>query len=92
MNVRRRIVLAALVGISLVPARGWAQAPPVENVEVDPLACWWRTRVASVHVGEPFALMLTCSVLETEAAKVVVDRSRLGSASVQFPPFEVIGG
>jgi hypothetical protein len=92
LRVRLRVGLLLFLSLAALPAVSRAQAPSVENVEVEPLACWWRTRVASVRVGEPFALVLTCSVLETDAVKAVVDRSRLGSASVQFPPFEVIGG
>jgi len=90
MNARRRIVMTVLFAAAVCPAVR-AQSRP-ENVEVEPVTCWWRTRVSSVRVGEPFALLLTCSILETEAAKAVVDRSRLGTASVQFPPFEVMGG
>jgi hypothetical protein len=51
-----------------------AAQTPTQNVEVDPVACWWR------------------SVLETDAVRAVVDRSRLASAAVQFPPYEVVGG
>jgi hypothetical protein len=91
MNARRRIVVMALFAVALVPVRVRTQARP-ENVEVEPVSCWWRTRASAVRVGEPFALLLTCSVLETDAAKAVLDRSRLGAASVQFPPFEVMGG
>ena len=70
-----------------------AQAPTAtQNVEVDPVTCWWRTSASSVRVGEPFPIVLTCSVLETDAARAVIDRSRLGTAAVQFPPYEVIGG
>ena len=36
--------------------------------------------------------MLTCAVLETDAATVVVDQSRLEPSVVQFAPFEVLGG
>src|SRR5262245_54323891 len=91
MNARRRIMVAALFMTVLLPVRVRVQSRP-ENVEVEPVTCWWRTRTNSVRMGEPFALLLTCSVLETEAAKAVLDRSRLGTASVQFPPFEVVGG
>jgi hypothetical protein len=45
-----------------------------------------------VRVGEQFTIHLTCSALETEAATAVIDRSRLGTAAVQFPPFEVTSG
>jgi hypothetical protein len=91
MNTRRRIVVAALFVTVLMPVKVRVQSRP-EEVEVEPVTCWWRTKSSSVRMGEPFTLLLTCSVLETDAAKAVLDRSRLGTASVQFPPFEVIGG
>jgi hypothetical protein len=75
-----------------LPALVFAQATPPQNVEVDPVQCWWRTSTPSVRIGEPFTVHLTCSALETDAATAVIDRSRLGAASVQFPPFEVTGG
>ena len=62
------------------------------NVETDPLQCWWRTSAGAVRVGEPFTVVLTCAVLETDAATVVVDQSRLEPSVVQFAPFEVLGG
>jgi len=37
-------------------------------------------------------VVLTCAVLETDAATVVVDQSRLEPAVLQFAPFEVLGG
>lgn len=77
--------------IALLPAMISAQAP-AQNVEVDPVTCWWRTEVTAVRVGQPFSVVLTCSVLETDAVRAVVDRSRLGSAAVQFPPYEVLSG
>jgi hypothetical protein len=81
-------VLAAVL-LQTVSA-GYAQT--TQNVEVEPVTCWWRTAVSSVRVGEPFSVWLTCSVLETDGTRAVVDRSRLGSAAVQFPPYEVTGG
>jgi hypothetical protein len=69
-----------------------AQAPTAQNVEVDPVTCWWRTSAVTVRIGETFPIVLTCSVLETDAVRAVVDRSRLGPAAVQFPPYEVVGG
>jgi hypothetical protein len=71
---------------------GQAQTPQAQDVEVDPVTCWWRTTVTTVRVGQAFAVVLTCSVLETDAVRAVIDRSRLGSAAVQFPPYEVLGG
>jgi hypothetical protein len=89
-TARLGVVVATLVAIA-PPAFAQPAAQP-QNVEVDPVQCWWRTSVTSVRVGEPFSIILTCSALETDAASAVIDRSRLGSAAVQFPPFEVTGG
>ena len=58
----------------------------------DPLKCWWRTSAGAVRIAEPFSVVLTCAVLETDAATVVVDQSRLEPSVVQFAPFEVLGG
>jgi len=70
-----------------------AAAPSgAQTVATDPLQCWWRTTASGVRVGEPFSVVLTCAVLETDAATVVVDQSRLEPSVVQFAPFEVLGG
>lgn len=70
-----------------------AQQPPAQpGVEVDPLQCWWRTSAGAVRMGEPFSVVLTCSVVETDAVKVVPDRSPLEPTAIQLPPFEVLGG
>src|SRR4249920_415784 len=82
----RRVILAFVVVGALAPA---ARA---QDVQTDPLQCWWRTSAGAIRVGEPFAVVLTCAVLETEAATVVVDQSRLEPSVVQFAPFEVLGG
>ncbi len=84
--------LLCLLWIVSVPADLRAQPAAAQNVEVDPVQCWWQTSAPSVRIGEQFTIHLTCSSLETEAATAVVDRSRLGTAAVQFPPFEVTGG
>jgi hypothetical protein len=67
-----------------------ASAQPTRSA--DPLQCWWRTSAGAIRVGEQFTIVLTCAVLETEAATVVVDQSRLEPSVVQFAPFEVLGG
>jgi hypothetical protein len=85
------VMVALGVSVSVSVSVGWAQPAP-QNVEVEPVTCWWRTGVSSVRVGEPFTVLLTCSALETEAARAIIDRSRLGPAAVQFPPYEVMGG
>jgi hypothetical protein len=63
-----------------------------QDVSTDPLQCWWRTSAGAVRVGEPFSVVLTCAVVESDAATVVVDQSRLEPSVVQFAPFEVLGG
>ena len=83
---RHRVLAAialAAVGVSTAGA---------QDVSTDPLQCWWRTSTGAVRVGEPFSVVLTCAVLETDAATVVVDQSRLEPSVVQFAPFEVLGG
>ena len=69
-----------------------ATAASAQTVQTDPLRCWWRTSAGAVRVGEPFSVVLTCAVLETDAATVVVDQTRLEPSVVQFAPFEVLGG
>jgi hypothetical protein len=91
--MNRTIVRRALAAVVALAASGtaWAQ-PATEDVEVEPLTCWWRASSGSVHVGEPFSLVLTCAVVETASTRVVPDQSRLDPAVVQLPPFEVLGG
>jgi hypothetical protein len=78
-------MIAMLLLVTLVSAQ-------TENVEVEPVTCWWRTTATSVRVGEPFTVILTCSLLQTEAARVIADESRLEPSVVQLPPFEVVSG
>src|SRR6478672_11422993 len=63
-----------------------------QTVQTDPLQCWWRTSAGAVRVGEPFTVVLTCAVLETDDATVVVDQTRLEPSVVQFAPYETLGG
>src|SRR5262249_20325857 len=74
------------------PQGGSRGANADANVEADPIRCWWRTSTSAVRVGEPFSLILTCAVVENSTTTVVPDQSRLDPASMQLPPFEVIGG
>ena len=66
------------------------QPRPTEDVEVEPIICWWRTTTAAVRVGEQFGLTLTCSVVETEAdeggaGSVAARRQRRAAAAVRNP-------
>jgi hypothetical protein len=63
-----------------------------QTVQTDPLQCWWRTSTGAVRIGEPFTVVLTCAVLETDEVTVVPDQTRLEPSVVQFAPFEVLGG
>lgn len=83
------IVLSGTTGLAQAPSPT-SQAPDL--VEVEPITCWWRPSVTAVRTAEQFDLRLTCAVVETEANKVVPDRSKLDHTVVQLPPFEVIGG
>jgi len=72
-----------------------APATPTDSgkmVEVDPIRCWWKTSVGSVHVGQQFTLTLTCAVLQNDSVQVVPDESRLGPAAMTMTPFEVVSG
>ena len=83
--VRNSLLALCLVALGATAARA-------QTVQTDPLQCWWRTSAGAVRVGEPFTVVLTCAVLETDDAMVVVDQTRLEPAVVQFAPFEVLGG
>lgn len=97
----RSLVFVALL-MSAAPVYAQTGAPTrterrgvetaTDMVEVEPITCWWRTSTSAVRTGELFTLTMTCSVVETEANKVVPDFSKLDPTVVQLPPFEVLGG
>ena len=91
MNISR-VRQGVLAGVLAMFAASAQAQPATENVEVDPITCWWRTTTSAVRTGEPFGLTLTCMVVDTEATRVVPDQSRLDASVVQLPPFEVLGG
>jgi hypothetical protein len=95
----RRIIQAALAAAVVVMAAAGSVAgeqpgPAVDpmNVELDPIACWWRTSVAAIRVAEPFSIVLTCAVVDSVLATVVPDQSAIDPAALQLPPFEMMGG
>ena len=87
---KHSLVFTLLTGLAFAPP-AFAQTG-TDLVEVEPIKCWWRTSTSAVRTGESFDLRLTCAVVETEAAKVVPDLSKLDPTVVQLPPFEVLGG
>jgi hypothetical protein len=89
----RRHLLGYAVALFVATGSGtaWAQQQ-AQDVEVEPITCWWRASSGFIRVGEPFSLALTCAVVETESTKVVPDQSRLDASVMALPPFEVTGG
>jgi len=83
--VRNSVLALFLIAIG-------ATVADAQTVQTDPLQCWWRTSTGAVRVGEPFTVVLTCAVLETDEVTVVPDQTRLEPSVVQFAPFEVLGG
>ena len=86
------IALACVVWFGASVKGRQAPGAPPNQVESDPIKCWWKTDTNAVRVGEPFTLALTCGVIETDAVRVVVDPARLDPAVVEVTPFEVLGG
>lgn len=86
------VALACLAWFGALVNGQQAGGAPVNQVESDPLTCWWKTDTNAVRVGEPFTLVLTCGVVETDAVRVVVDPARLDPAALEMTPFEVLGG
>jgi hypothetical protein len=69
-----------------------ASSVSAQTVEIDPLQCWWRSTSPAVRVGQPFTVVLTCSLVETSTVTVVPDQGPLDPMVTQMPPFEVLGG
>jgi hypothetical protein len=89
----RRHLGFALAALWLAGSRPIAaQTTANQNVELEPITCFWRTSSDAVRLGEPFTLVLTCGVLDTAATTVVPDRSRLDPGALQLQPFDVRGG
>ena len=82
----RRLLMVFACAVATVPSA------TAQTVTTDPLQCWWRTSSGAVRVGEPFSVVLTCAVLETDTATVIVDTAKLEPSVVQLAPFEVLGG
>lgn len=85
MRVKQFLWVVFLFGSSLSPAAA-------QTEQTDPIQCWWRTSTGAVRMGETFSLVLTCAVVENDAAKVVVDQAKLEPSVIQLAPFEVVAG
>ena len=84
--VKALLALLVMSSILLQPARA------ADDVQVDPIKCWWRADATAVLVGERFRLTLTCGVVETTAVRTVPNRDALDPAALSLTPFEVVGG
>jgi hypothetical protein len=85
------MIMRRLIWIILLLAAG-ASPAAAQTAQADPIQCWWRTSSGAVRVGETFSLVLTCAVVENDAARVVVDQAKLEPSVVQLAPFEVTSG
>lgn len=75
------------------PAVATAPQPaPEKLLGWEPIRCWRQSSAGAISVGETFTVVLTCAVFEADNAQVVPDESRLGVASIQMAPFEILGG
>src|SRR5438067_11293625 len=81
--------LTSSVAFGQTPAKPQIAKP---EVAVAPIECWWKTDRSAIRVGEPFQLMLTCAVLDTDKVKVVVDESSLAPSTLHLVPFEIVNG
>ena len=93
--VRRRIGAIVTVAAAFMNPSSNAQprnAMPADVVEMDPLRCWWRASTTAVVVGEPFALTITCAVIDTSAMTVEPELTALEPAVLQLSPFHVVTG
>ena len=92
--VNRRGFVLCLFLLTL-PLGVWvisAYAQNAETMEVDALQCWRRIGANAVHVGERFAMTLTCAVVETNEARATPDLAWLEPETLTVSPFEVLEG
>lgn len=93
-----RILIGALVSLTAIGMvrlkadATWAEQGEPQMTAVEPIRCWWQSSTGAITIGQSFDVTLTCAVLDTEPVQVVPDESRLGVASVQLAPFEILGG
>jgi hypothetical protein len=75
------------------PAAPAQQEPPLEKVlGWEPIRCWRQASAGAVAIGQSFTVTLTCAAYDADNARVIPDESRLGVASIQMAPFEILGG
>ena len=81
---------------STAPPRSAAKPEPTPQpakvLGWEPIRCWRQSSAGAIAIGETFTVVLTCAVYEGDNAQVIPDESRLGVASIQLAPFEILGG
>jgi hypothetical protein len=70
--------------------KAFTQVRQPGDVEVDPIKCFWKTDRSTVIVGERFAVVLTCGIIETDSIKAVPDFNQLEGSTIGLQPFEVV--
>ena len=82
--------------INRAPPRSTAKPEPTPQpakvLGWEPIRCWRQSSAGAIAIGETFTVVLTCAVYEGDNAQVIPDESRLGVASIQLAPFEILGG
>ena len=89
------IAIVVVVGVLAAPIHVRAQAkraPRAGEVESDPIRCWWKADRSAIRVGERFALVLTCGVIETTNIKVIPAINQLEPGAISLTPFEAVAG
>jgi len=92
MTARIRHSTSAMATLGVLATLVSAAPASAQTVETDPLQCWWRTSAAAVAIGQPFSVVLTCAVVETDTVTVVPNQAPLDPIVTRMPPFEVLGG
>src|SRR5258705_1187640 len=88
------LVFAGWAGWDATAVRAQPPTPnaKADGVETSAMSCWWEADKGAVRVGEPFGLVLTCRVMETDRVRVVPNLAELEPTSIQLTPFEILEG
>ena len=78
--------------LTLIAPPPSAAQPGGDTAQVDAIRCWRRVSRNAVYIGERFPMDVTCSVVETDAARTVPDQAALEPETIDVAPFEVLGG
>lgn len=89
--INRTLFLAVILSILFYGAHEARAQEPEKAMEA--IKCWWKTDKSVVRIGEKFQVILTCQVVETDLARVVLTQEGdLEPSAVSFAPYTSIGG